>query len=167
MASQIERDYFEWLVSQIEVRSRNTYNDLFQRMHDTEFVWTIPHDDDRLNDGRDLRVEFLNGTRHTFEFGVSILEVLIALSRRTAFNAGGEARQWAWHLIENLRLNKASDPFTNGKANRVDDILEALIWRTYAPDGSGGFFPLKYPQANQTKIDIWFQMQAYVNEIHD
>lgn len=165
---QIEYDYFTWLTSQIEIPANNphTYNDLFARMHETEFVWSgIPHDDDRIQDGLVLRNQFLNGRRHKFTYGASVLEVLIALSIRVAFTAGGHPPFWAWQLIENLRLDRRYDPFTAGRADRVDETLEALIWRTYRRNGQGGFFPLNNANEDQTKIDIWNQMNMYVNEI--
>jgi hypothetical protein len=167
MTQQIERDYFHWLTSQIELPAdnRHTYNDLFTRMHETEFLWHIPHDDDRVQDGLDLRTQFLNGRRYRFDYGASVLEVLIALSIRVAFTAGGHPPIWAWQLIENLRLDRRFDPFTEGRANSVDETLEALIWRTYRRDGKGGFFPLNEAREDQTKIDIWNQMNMYVNEI--
>lgn len=168
MTKQIDHDYFEWLISQIEVRSNRTFNELFERMHNIEFVWTVPNDDNRIQDGLDLRIQFLNGARRTIHLdGATILEVLIGLSRRVAFTAGGEAPWWAWQLIENLRLHKSSDPLTNGKANRIDDILEDLIWRTYQRNGQGGFFPLNNALEDQTKIEIWYQMNAYVMEIQE
>jgi hypothetical protein len=52
------------------------------------------------------------------------------------------------------------------KAQRVNDILYALIWRTYDPDGSGGFFPLLHSKKDQRQIEIWYQMHAYVRELH-
>lgn len=167
MTPQIEDDYFHWLTSQIELPADNpnTYNDLFARMHETEFLWSIAHDDDRVQDGLVLRDQFLNGRRHKFKFGPTVLEVLIALSRRVAFTAGGTPEIWAWQLIENLRLDRRADPFTKGRADRVDETLETLIWRTYQRDGKGGFFPLTQSIQDQTKIDIWSQMNAYVNEI--
>ena len=92
------------------------------------------------------------------------LEVLIALSRRVAFTAGGEPDDWAWRLLKNLRLTKSSDPLSEARLRNVDDILDAVIWRTYEPNGQGGFFPLKNPQENQRKIEIWYQMNKYVIE---
>jgi len=53
----------------------------------------------------------------------------------------------------------------NGKAEQVDEILESLIWRTYDPDGHGGFFPLRRPKGDQTEEEIWHQMNLYVGEI--
>ena len=166
MRRDLDYEYYRWIISQIAVPedSTSTYEDLFTRMHDTEFVWHIPHDDNRLQDAVDLRVEFIHGSDFTMERGVSVLEVLVALSRRCAFTGGGYAPFWAWTLIENLRLHKASDPLIGRKADRVDDILEALVWRTYEFDGRGGFFPLKDATEDQTKQELWVQMNTYINE---
>jgi hypothetical protein len=165
--NKTDRKYFEWLVSQIDipVGNPNTYNDLFAKMHGQEFFWTVPNDDNRVGDGAALRDEFLNGRSHYFGYGVSILEVLIALSRRLEFIAAGKASDWAWQLLENLRLNKASDPLTGKKADNADDILYALVWRTYSRDGQGGFFPLVSAKEDQRKVEVWYQMNAYVIEI--
>jgi hypothetical protein len=163
-------DYYLWLIAQIGVpeKNRNTYNDLFMRLHETEFVWIVPHDDNRLQDGVELRNEFLNG-RHIpdlEERPISILEVLIALSRRVSWTTDRSPEFWAWQLLDNLRLTKSSDPLVGRKAERVEEILETLIWRTYEQDGNGGFFPLQFPQDDQTKREIWDQMNAYVNEMN-
>lgn len=162
-------EYFDWLANQIAIpeRNRNTYHGLFERMHETEFVWTVLGDDNRIQDARDLRVQFSHGKWRAPRRPISVLEVLIALSRRTAFTAGGSAEEWAWHLLENLNFHKLSDPLTGTKLTRLDDGLEALIWRTYEYDGTGGFFPLRNPPEDQTKVEIWFQMNAYVIEIHE
>jgi hypothetical protein len=163
-------DYFLWLIGQIGVpeKNRNTYNDLFMRFYETEFVWIVPNDDNRLQDGVELRREFLGKRRiaNLDSMPVSMLEVLIALSRRVAWTTDRPAEFWAWQLLENLRLTKSSDPLTGRKAERVEEILEALIWRTYDMDGNGGFFPLNYPTDDQTKREIWDQMNAYVNEMN-
>ena len=169
MTQHLEQDYFLWLTSQIAVpaNNRNRYDDLFQRMYDTEFVWIVGNDENRLQDGADLRTEFLNGSRPAIKHPVSLLEVLIALSRRVAFSSLSERRPevWTWRLIKNLGLNKASDPLVGQKAENVEAILEALVWRNYRPDGKGGFFPLKHPREDQTKLEIWDQMNAYVIEM--
>jgi len=164
---QIEYDYYEWLIAQIHIPNGRSYRDLFEIMHNLEFVWTVPNDDNRVQDGMDLRAEFLDGSHHSFGLtGVSFLEVLIGLSRRVAFTAGGNADEWAWKLMKNLRLPKCSDPLNEAKIHRVNDILDAVIWRTYERDGKGGFFPLQDPLEDQTKVEIWYQMNAYVIEMN-
>jgi hypothetical protein len=166
MTKQVDYDYYDWLVSQVEVRNANTYSYVFERMHNLEFVWTVPNDDNRVQDCRDLRVEFLDGTRKKLSLeGVTLLELLIVLARSLEFTAGGRANEWAWKLLKNLRLTKVPDPVSDDEAQRIDDILDALVWRTYEPDGQGGFFPLKDAQADQTKVELWYQLNAYVIEM--
>lgn len=168
MMEPIEFEYYDWLCGQINVpHNRNSYNDLFATMHDTEFVWIVDKDDNRVGDAEQLRGEFLNGRAYKFDRGVSVLEVLIALSRRVEFNSmsNNTPGWWAWKLIKNLRLNKSSDPLEGRRAERVNHILESLIWRQYETDGSGGFFPLVDAQEDQTKMEIWDQMMLYLVEI--
>jgi hypothetical protein len=165
MKNQVEQQYFEWLISQINVQGTRTFYDLFEVLFTIEFDWTVPHDKNRVQDGLDLRTEFSNGQKIRFNKRATVLEVLIALSRRLAFIAGGRAEDWAWQLLSNLRLNKMTDPFTENKARKVNNILETLIWRQYREDGSGGFFPLNWPDQDQTQVEIWYQMQKYVSEI--
>jgi hypothetical protein len=141
-------------------------------MHNVEFVWTVPNDDNRVGDGLDLRSEYFDGVhRRKYQRedlvleGVTVLEILISLSRRLAWMIGGEASYCAWRLLENLKLHKSSDPLTDAKANKVDEAINDLIWRTYERNGQGGFFPLKSHLEDQTKVEIWYQMNAYVIEM--
>lgn len=164
---QGESEYFDWLVSQIEIRNGKSYHDVLERLYNTEFVWIVPNDDNRVQDGLDLRIEFKKSLANKMEQGVSVLEVLVALSRRVAFTAGGEAPYWAWLLFRNLKLNRFSDSMTSEKAERVEHILEDLIWRTYRRDGRGGFFPLNNAIEDQRKVEIWYQMNTYVMEIQE
>lgn len=167
--NQLDVRYYDWLVSQIHIPNGKDYGDLFTRMHNLEFVWTVPNDDNRVQDGLDLRIVFgyeanINPKQLALE-GVTFLEVMIALSRRLEFTAGGKAQQWAWRLLKNLHLTKMSEPLTKEKSEQIDDILDAVIWRTYEPNGRGGFFPLNYPEEDQRKIEIWYQMNKYVIEM--
>lgn len=162
----IDYDYFEWLISQIAVPRNKTYNDLFDIMHGIEFVWMVPNDDNRVQDGLDLRSEFLDGRRARLNLGgASVLEVIIGLSRRCAFHAGETPNKWAWYLIRNLRLHRMLDPLDEEKVLEVQAILEDLIWRTYDKSGKGGFFPMKRAKEDQTKVEVWYQMNAYITEM--
>lgn len=162
-----EQDYFRWLTDRVQEdgHPRHTYGDLFLMLYNTEFVWIIPNDDNRVMDGLDLRVEFFH-RRGAIKRPCSVLEVLVGLSRRLAWLAGGSPEGWAWQLLCNLELHTFRDPISQKKAKRVDEILYALIWRTYDVDGYGGFFPLTRPRGDQRQIEIWYQMHAYVKEIH-
>jgi hypothetical protein len=168
MMNRIDYEYYEWLVSQIHIPNDNDYTELFDRMHNLEFVWIVPRDDDRAHDGTDLRWEFLDGaSRKLMLQEATILEVLIGLSRRVAFQTSQPANRWAWRLLKNLRLTKSNNPLTGAKGEKVEEILYNLVWRQYQPNGSGGFFPLKHTERDQTKINIWYQMHEYITEMND
>jgi hypothetical protein len=172
MSNPLIEDYLRWLVPQIrDVEKSPMFWDLFKIMFEKEFEWLVPNDDNRLQDGLDLRAEFcyanhiragsLNRMGHC-----SFLEVLIGLSRRMAFAAGGSAQGWAWQFVENLELTRMSDPLGRRRLRKVNEILDTAIWRTYTPDGVGGFFPLAWPDEDQTKKELWYQMAAYIDELN-
>lgn len=170
----LAEDYLRWLEPQIRDENDNpnkTYWDLLGIMFEKEFVWLIPNDDNRIVDGLDLRVEFCYA-QHIRPNSLknlgpcSFLEVLLGLSRRLAFTAGGSAPGWAWILVTNLELHRMADPVSQRKRRQIHDILDACIWRTYTPDGMGGFFPLAWPDEDQTQVEIWYQMASYFEEIH-
>lgn len=136
-------------------------------------MWLVPNDDNRVADGLMLRDEFEAEVFQVgeidqlwFELECSFLEVLIALSRRLAFEADGEPRDWFWHMLENLGITtQCADKFYNNEiAGRIDAALERVIWRTYRYNGQGGLFPLAHPNGDQRKIEIWYQLNAYLLE---
>lgn len=172
---QIE-DYLHWLASQIrdedDGNRGRTYSDLCTIMFEKEFVWVMPFekDNNRLQDGKELRSEFchVHGFHYNALEGIgpcSFLECLIGLSRRLEFNAGGSARGWSWSLLNNLELHRMWDPVTRAKKRKIDHILDRCIWRNYEPTGQGGFFPLAWSEEDQTKVEIWYQMHAYILEL--
>lgn len=174
MSAPLDELYLAWLYRQVASdRLKNpsrTYWTLLRQLFTKEFIWIIPNDDNRVEDGRDLRIEFLeeNGlyevSSEWMELGCSFLEMLIALSRRLAFEADGSSVRWFWTLMENLNLSTYNDrtPIPLGE---VDNILDTVIWRTYSPDGSGNLFPLKNATHNQQNVEIWYQLSAYVLEM--
>lgn len=172
----VDQVYFLWLASRVAFNygknNGKTYVDLAGQLHTKEFVWVVANDDNRLEDALALRHLFISESGIT-KYGnflnndppLSVLEVIVGLSQRCAFTDGGNPRQWAWKLIENLDLSKLVDPMSAEEQEVVDDILETLIYRNYAMDGSGGFFPLRHPKENQKEVEIWYQMNAYIEEL--
>lgn len=167
MDAELENKYFEWLYSKIELPHR-PYWSLARKLHKKEFVWLVANDDNRVEDGRELRYVFSyeTGTMLTpawHSFGVSMLEVLIALSERLAFLAERTPREWFWELMANLDLEQFSDErYTKRKEREIDRILDRVIWRTYSYSGEGGLFPLEFPTQDQRKVELWYQMNAYI-----
>lgn len=167
-------DYLRWLEPQLRDENGNpdkTYEALLRLMFERDFEVVVSMDDNRVHDGLELRVEFARELRFRPDFmqvlgAGTFLEVLIGLSRRLAFTAGGQAPGWAWNLLGNLGLQRMYDPITPQKRRKVREIMDVAIARTYAPNGTGGFFPLAWPDEDQTRIQLWYQMNAYIEELH-
>lgn len=174
MSNPLAEDYLRWLAPQIredQYAQDGSYWDLLSIMFEKPFESFVPNDENRMVDGTDLRVEFcysqhIRGDALMHMGPCSFLEVLIGLSRRLSFAAGGTSPGWAWQLIINLELDMMSDPLSRRKVRKIDVILNTVIRRTYLPDGYGGFFPLTEPDEDQTQKELWYQMAAYISEIH-
>ena len=53
--------------SQVQIPNGKSYTGLFEALHNFEFHWTIPHDDNRMQDGLDLRYEYLGEDKKKLE----------------------------------------------------------------------------------------------------
>ena len=173
MSAPLDNLYFEWLYAQVgSVKRTNpsaTYWKLLKLLFTKEFVWIVPNDDNRIEDGKDLRYEFLDESgietedRDWLDLGCSMLELLIGISRRLAFDGDGLASDWFWEIIDNIGFRNYNDRARIPKAI-VDERLNTIIWRTYNYDGSGGMFPLNNAREDQRYVEIWYQMNAYLIE---
>lgn len=172
MTKPLDELYLSWLygcVADPEIANPDrTYWTLFQHLFTKEYVWIIPNDDNRVEDGRCLRYEFIedlgldNVDPDWMHLGCSMLEMLIALSRRLSFQGGGEPRDAFWHLIDNLGLNIVDR--IRYPRSRIEEVLDRQIWRTYKSNGAGGLFPLKHPRRDQRDVEIWVQLNEYLLE---
>ena len=170
----LDARYLDWLYKKIgPLQNRNparSYWSLAQMLFTKEFTWFVPNDDNRVEDGKELREEFLDETAAErdnlwLDQGCSMLEMMIALSRRCAFQTDDEPFEWFWVLADNLGLRPFVDEnFTEDYYVDVDVILERVINRTYEHSGRGGLFPLRYPEVDQREVEIWYQMAAYLME---
>jgi hypothetical protein len=174
MRAPLDELYFTWLYGQVgsvEITDPSvTYWGILKQLYTKEFVWVVPNDDNRLEDGRDLRLEFLveekivpDEDETWMRLGCSMLEMMVGLSRRLSFEAGGESSRWFWQLMKNLKLDECTDDQTIVE-REVDNMLDRVIWRTYRRNGLGGLFPLKKSKDDQRGIEIWYQLCAYLLE---
>lgn len=164
------KGYFKWLLKEINI-SNTGYEDLFWHLYGRPFTWSIDRDENRAADGIALRRRYLNdgGALQESEFNspCSVLEMLIALSIRCDREIMGEPDVDAgdrlfWAMIENLRLDVYDDSYFEDEA--VDEILDIWLMRRFDQHGNGGPFPVKKVVRNQKKIEIWSQMNDFLNE---
>ena len=170
----LDERYFEWLykkaVPQGERDFRNNGWDLLKLMYCIEFVWIIDRDDNRAEDGKTLRLDFVRERRYDqpdeswMDLPCSFLEMMIALAQRGSFFDDRDVDVWFWELVGNLGLHN----YTRFHAREFEEVardrIETVIWRKYARSGLGGLFPLSFPDRDQTKIELWAQLTAYIQE---
>lgn len=170
MNEPLDELYLSWLYEIIAdpdaAAPSKSYWKLAHHMYTKEFQWVIRNDENRIEDGRDLRGVFiedlgLDVDPSWLHLGCSMLEMLIGLSRRLSFLADGEPYDWFWHLVNNLGIAFNDRQY---RANVVEEALECVIWRTYRPNGRGGLFPLRRPHRDQRDEELWHQLNAYVLE---
>lgn len=174
-AESLDERYLSWLYRQVaNVKTRRgarTHWSLFKQMQDTIFVAIVSHDENRCADAKDLRYEFLAETED--EPGdpewtgspCTMLELFVVLSRALSFETDDPVNLWFWHLMEELDLEQFNDRKYDKHAQEViSDTMDRVIWRNYEPNGHGGLFPLREPPEDQRKVELWYQLNAYLIE---
>lgn len=177
MDEPLERAYFDWLAGQVgsvNANPRSSHRDFLEQMFRKVFVWLVANDDNRVEDAIGLRYEFVDEIWQRqvptvwFHVECSFLEMMVALSRRLAWQTEGEPSVAFWHLAQNLGVHPCTDANYRRSPNqvraRIDEIMDDVIWRQYKPNGRGGFFPLDHPHQDQRTVEIWYQMSAYLLE---
>ena len=174
MNEPLDELYFKWLYSQVgNAKLKNparTHWTLLRQLYTKEFIWIVPNDDNRLENGLELRQEFVEEQglweheSHWLDLGCSMLEMLVSLSRTLNFEEESrDVGEWFWELIRNLGLEQSTDK-TPVREDVVNEILDDVIWRTYKRNGQGGLFPLRRSKKDQTNVELWYQMNAYILE---
>ena len=167
MNGSLEELYFNWLHAKVMLSEPPaiSYNKLIRALFDTEFVWLLLGDDNRAEDGIELRSEFIREShldidQSWFNIGCSILEMMISLCRRAEFQTEIHSSEWFWQLISNLGLSDEFDD--NFDDERVGNRLYDFVWRTYGYSGRGGLFPMTDPPEDQRGVEIWYQFSEYL-----
>ena len=170
MEEPLENLYFNWLCAKVLYLENPTpsltYWKLFRKLYSTEYVWLVPGDDNRLEEGLELRDEFLTESRlpedPSWRYGLcSVFEMLIAFSRKAEFNAGETPQWWFWHFLENLGLREASDA-SEITEKEIDEILYNFVWRGYDFNGNGGICPMDFATVDQRETEVWYQFCEYL-----
>lgn len=173
--NDLDKRYFNWLCG-IVGKSRS-YGKLLRILYDTPFVYSIPMDANRYEDGIALRYKF--GDRHGIPEAIiaseldtsecSILEMMVALSINIESNImsdddfGDRTGSWFWTMINSLGLTTMVDKiFDPDKVNR---ILYVFQYRQYSPNGKGGLFTIKNPISDLRNTEIWMQAMWYLDEV--
>lgn len=169
MTEPTEEDYFKWLCAKVfNLRSNSNYTDLLWMMYCTPFVWVVPGDRNREQDGLELRTYFVNDAYVKNKPGwndspCSVLEMLIAFADRASFQTDLSSREWFWIFLNNLGLDDFRQ-VSDRDRGYIEAILQNFVWRTYDRNGNGNIFPLRCAPSDQRDLEIWWQFPLYLEE---
>lgn len=180
--------YYDWLIEQVQIIGPDgtsfddAYSWVLRRLFNKDFIFTDDpmsstrsYDEDRAIDGLALRTAFAQEfeVSNTFWYGLisyrcSLLEMMIALAIRIENtylwdpDLGDRTSNWFWNMFENLGLFSFDND--NFDAEMVEEILDNFVDKKYGTDGNGGLFRTKNSKINIKKLDIWSQMNLWLNE---
>ena len=172
----IRSQYFNWLLSIVNLPNHNR---VLEKLFQTEFIWYIPFDANRAEDGIYLRYRFGRACGipdpvicSELDLGVpcSVLEMMVALALRCEEqimrdeDIGDRTAMWIHAMFDNLGLTRYTDD--NYSAAHVDRIIRILIHRLYSRTGKGGLFEIEDldPSLDMRAVEIWCQANWYMNE---
>ena len=177
--NEVNNDYFEWLYNYVcgdMYSERISYRKLLMFLHSTEFRYIIDMDENRACDGIDLRRRFSIDQGYDGDYlsdyiigPCSVLEMILALAIRCEENImddpryGDRTRQWFWGMINNLGLDSMID--SRFDKTTVNDIVQRFLDREYEPNGKGGLFTIKGVRKDLRKVEIWYQLNWYLDTI--
>lgn len=179
--------YYDWLIEQIQIigpdgrEFGDVYSWTLRRLFSKDFIFfddphstTRSYDQDRAIDGLELRSRFADEFEVAEKFWgglmspkCSILEMMIALAIRIENtylwdpDLGDRTANWFWNMFENLGLFEYSNDDFDEMA--VEEILDIFIAKKYGTDGNGGLFWVENCQVNMRNLDIWSQMNLWLN----
>lgn len=169
--------YFKFLYSIVDEDGSREYDKLLNELHGIDFYSLIPNDDNRGEDGKQLRERFEDeeggpqGLSLSHDKPCTVLEMLIGLAYRLEFESANSPwektpEEWFWILLDNLGLGWCDNKTLLQMKNTdiIHQKIGILLDRRYESDGNGGLFPLKNQRKDQRCIEIWYQMSAYIIE---
>lgn len=173
---EIKERYFNWICSKV-IRSGHPYNKLMRRLHKIPFTYILQMDKNRMVDGYALRYRF--GYENDIPDSVivnaldqddcSVLEMMVALCIRCEESImddpdiGNRTSEWFTNMIKTLGLGgMTDDKYDETYVNKRVDIF---LHRRYESDGNGGLFRLKHCTDDLRNVQIWYQMNWYLNEL--
>lgn len=174
---KMKSDYFEWmydLMCKGRFSKSISYRQLFTFLHDTEFVYFVPHDENRAEDGISLRYRYcLTHDCEDLEYCLSgpcsVLEMMVALAIRCEETImsdpmlGDRTAQWFWGMMTSLGLSSMNDHSYNEWL--VNDVITRFLNREYDYDGKGGLFTIRDWDRDARDAEIWYQLLAYLNTL--
>lgn len=184
----LKEEYFDWLVNNLLGKSIfSRYTKLCKELHSKKFRWFVHNDDNRCEDGLNLRDIFIEKknldeshleVKYFLKGDCTVLEMMVALAQRMNNlmydindTQNDKTPKFFHEILVNLNLNRFVDGYNLGRdfdpvsEAQINEVLEIMMDRTYGVDGLGGMFPLKkHHREDQSKVEIYYQMMYWLDE---
>jgi hypothetical protein len=153
---------------------RRSWRKLLGFLFDREFTYTLSMDENRADDGIDLRYRFLFETKNDSpalrkaldDRPCSVLEMMVALALRceehimSDSSIGNRTGHWFWSMVQNLGLSSMYDSIFDYSSAR--HVIMRFLNRDYQPNGAGGLFRISDERVDLRDMEIWYQMMWYL-----
>lgn len=179
-AGILRKKYFLWMAQivgnpQGKYR-RKTYRSLLERLNETEFIPFHPMDENRADDGVELRYRFgreegipdAEIATNLDNRECSVLEIMVSLAIRMEETItsdpdyGNRTGLWFWDMVDSMRLLDMDD--SQFEPKKVEQALDRMIHREYASNGRGGLFTVREPREDMRNVEIWYQMMWWLTD---
>lgn len=166
-------EYFDWLCRFIcdkRYLGRKSYRKLFRLLFDTEFFYKIDMDENRLQDGLELRERFANenGRHSSMKKPCSVFEMMTALAIRCEEHImdnpdiGDRTGKWFFDMLKNLGLDGMTDEHFDSQYAK--GVLNHFLNRKYKRNGEGSLFPARHGRVDMRSVEIWYQAMWYLDQ---
>ena len=173
--------YFEWIFNLVcgdGFSDDVSFRKLIMHLHNTEFRYSIPNDENRAREGENLRHRFaITQMPNVPEYEIldilagacSVLEMMVALAIYMEEHVmdtpqfGDRTGQWFWGMVVNLGLGDQIDDRFDRR--HVEATLQRFLNRRYEPNGQGGLFTIRNCARDLRKVEIFHQLCWYLGTI--
>lgn len=177
---ELNNEYFKWMCQLVQDKRFMrglTHQKLLNHLHNVIFQFTLPMDENRAEDGKNLRYRFGYERKHDNQTiatylditPCSVLEMLVSLSLRCEedimYNPdiGDRTGMWFWNMIINLGLESMDD--SHYDAEYVDKVILRFMNHKYKRNGEGGLFTIDNRECDMRTLEIWAQLNWYLDSI--
>ena len=182
MNSSIKQEYDNWIIDLATdwCSEYGNYGRLMEYLHSVPFYSTVqvPLDKNRGADGKDLRFRFAESTKeynynhvylYLMDYDATMLEVMVALALKCEENImhesdlGDRSFEWFYGMLCSSGLDICCDEYFD--ESEAEAIVTRILERKYSKDGKGGLFTLSNPPKDLRKVEIWYQLLWYLDEV--